>query len=607
MQKPIFLHFLNREAAEAIDWNPKHAGVVSILNVLLLTNCSRLTVNISQMLEFASDKPVLISKLAELFQNEILFTTSSSNNVAEFIESRKRLYNRTPKRYPMYFEHEDTAQRFSISQNNSFSMTDNLRRDLLNVSEGELALFARRARAEDIRIFLENLSAFQKIIYKEEHLPITKSTINAIANSGDLSSVALNSCGRIFSALYNEHYAARNNNATCSGVYGRGFEDDLTDFPHYDVPVLRSLISSLGWQEIKLPRAPKKIELYGSYGNFEHRVFVQHIHAFLHACAAQVSQNLGDVSEYRAIPSERQSIITLANNLLDHKRCHGTPENIINFYNVTCEWIQKAAVFACERYSAFDATWKAVMPPKVKLSFLLHTATPVEDMALQSALEQAGYSIETHRAINRGFVHRFTRGGTVDIFHVRSNAGSVGPNGSELSASDAIASVNPQFVISVGICFGLKSDEHRIGDVCVSDVVADYETVRLGEDEVRERGNRCPSGSTLVSAVNGLKVSYVGNDVPNIRNGLILSGQKLSDSKPFALSLKERFPDAIAGEMEAVGVMSSAQRNSIEWIVIKSICDWGYDKKKDDQELAAKNAAKFAVKVVDFILSAERG
>jgi nucleoside phosphorylase len=57
-------------------------------------------------------------------------------------------------------------------------------------------------------------------------------------------------------------------------------------------------------------------------------------------------------------------------------------------------------------------------------------------------------------------------------------------------------------------------------------------------------------------------------------------------------------PEAIAGEMEAAGIASAADREKIEFIVIKGICDWGENKDKKNQELAARNAFSFAMEVV---------
>ena len=51
--------------------------------------------------------------------------------------------------------------------------------------------------------------------------------------------------------------------------------------------------------------------------------------------------------------------------------------------------------------------------------------------------------------------------------------------------------------------------------------------------------------------------------------------------------------------MEGTGLYVSADNNRIDWIIIKSICDWGYDKRKDFQVLAANASAS----LVHFVLN----
>ncbi len=63
--------------------------------------------------------------------------------------------------------------------------------------------------------------------------------------------------------------------------------------------------------------------------------------------------------------------------------------------------------------------------------------------------------------------------------------------------------------------------------------------------------------------------------------------------------MKTRFPEAIGGEMEGTGLQSSCHRDKIEWILIKGICDWGYDKQSEDkqknQELAINNVCAYLI------------
>jgi hypothetical protein len=64
--------------------------------------------------------------------------------------------------------------------------------------------------------------------------------------------------------------------------------------------------------------------------------------------------------------------------------------------------------------------------------------------------------------------------------------------------------------------------------------------------------------------------------------------------------LFERYPQAVGGDMEGVGLAAAAVRNGVPWIVVKAICDWADGKKhKKHQPLAAAAA----VSLVNYVLS----
>ena len=50
---------------------------------------------------------------------------------------------------------------------------------------------------------------------------------------------------------------------------------------------------------------------------------------------------------------------------------------------------------------------------------------------------------------------------------------------------------------------------------------------------------------------------------------------------------------AIGGEMEGIGVYAAAAKERVDWIVVKSICDWGMGENDDWHAAASRNAAEF--------------
>jgi nucleoside phosphorylase len=89
-------------------------------------------------------------------------------------------------------------------------------------------------------------------------------------------------------------------------------------------------------------------------------------------------------------------------------------------------------------------------------------------------------------------------------------------------------------------------------------------------------------------------------------SGLLASGSKLSDRKKFVVGdLLSREPEIIGGEMEASGVASACERKKTPWIIVKAICDWGYDKqtpeKVENQKAASNNAMSLIIDVLQLI------
>ncbi|MDW3117828.1 MAG: hypothetical protein R8G60_08575 [Roseovarius pacificus] len=95
-----------------------------------------------------------------------------------------------------------------------------------------------------------------------------------------------------------------------------------------------------------------------------------------------------------------------------------------------------------------------------------------------------------------------------------------------------------------------------------------------------------------------------GNE--NVIPGELISGLKLLDSQPAVEDLRKRFPDAVGGEMEAAGLVAASLRHGVDWIVVKGICDWGMNKGKKEQRMAADNAAGFVLKVIEVVQGATR-
>ncbi len=192
------------------------------------------------------------------------------------------------------------------------------------------------------------------------------------------------------------------------------------------------------------------------------------------------------------------------------------------------------------------------------------------------------------------------------IFMVQSEMGSGGPSGATLTIEEGIRLLNPSAVIMVGIAFGISEGKQHIGDILVSKQLIPYDLQRVGinsnnEYEIFLRDDR-PSASHRMLQRFRAGANY-WRTPPTVEFGSLLSGAKLIDNQDFRDQLLRLAPEAIGGEMEGSGLYAAAHRKKVDWIVIKAICDWAdgnkYQDKKQRQQRAAENAARFTVSVLE--------
>lgn len=88
-----------------------------------------------------------------------------------------------------------------------------------------------------------------------------------------------------------------------------------------------------------------------------------------------------------------------------------------------------------------------------------------------------------------------------------------------------------------------------------------------------------------------------------MRIGDILSGEVLIDNEEYRNELLEKYPDAIGGEMEGVGVANAALTRAKEWIVIKGICDFADGDKGKNKTQSQQLAAGAAASLCEFIFN----
>lgn len=604
VERPVFISFLNREAVRASQAVRSEEEDICSLDALTICHCCGMTANLSQMFEYSHEKPRLRRVIEGLIKGGVLESTSHSTNLDEFISSRQAIYEKVRDSYPMYFEDNSELERFPIIKRNTFSMTKLLRRDIFDFDATKFPLLGKHVIEGDVRKFGEAIGEIRTVVYGNPEVAITKGNIEKLANSGNISKANLDATGRVFSARYFDHYKENNGAAIPTGVGMIGFLDDLSHFPTYDVPVLNKLLSALGWAFLNRTVTNLRDEVMLAYGNSYHQRFVQTVNSFVAICFKEVLRTSNvDPESHDSTSTLRRMTGQYVSSLIDRSMDHRAREHVslVNFYENSIATIQLAIRLEADSNPNFANHRDEHMGQTKMVKILFLTATDAEDDAVRVALEARGFKFVEHQSTGSGVASVYERGAERQAVHVRSSAGSTGSSGSELTAYDAFRATAPNYTIAVGICFGLKPDKpQKLGDILVSERVTDYEMTRVGQVEIRERGVRIDSGAMLLSASRSLRSQYSQGE-PNVYHGEILSGMKLVDSERFSSDLATRFRDAIGGEMEGMGIASSASRIGTNWIVVKAICDWAKGKTDSAHGLAAKNAAEYSVRLAEIV------
>lgn len=192
-------------------------------------------------------------------------------------------------------------------------------------------------------------------------------------------------------------------------------------------------------------------------------------------------------------------------------------------------------------------------------------------------------------------VYRLGVIGGADVVLAQVGPGLTSPVSAVYSVPELLGDWRPSYVIMLGICFGLREERQRLGDVIVAEQLQVI-SIRAGETEDRDRGDKVTAGHRLIERFK------VAVPPPGVRvwPGQMLSWDVLVDSAPLREALKARYLDAEGGEMEGAAVYASSVRDhgGVEWIVVKGICDWGRDKNSEAQELAATNAASLVLDLI---------
>ncbi|MFC7245227.1 hypothetical protein ACFQO7_22350 [Catellatospora aurea] len=236
---------------------------------------------------------------------------------------------------------------------------------------------------------------------------------------------------------------------------------------------------------------------------------------------------------------------------------------------------------------------------------LLLTVTPVERDAVLAAVK-ATNGFTPVRSFEGNYV--IYELGTVSDTRVAMvqvpRQGANGPGGATLAAAEAIRRWGPDFVIMVGICFGLGDKwEHRpqkLGDVLMASSVYDLDRKIVFDDREELQGDRAGASAVMVTRIEAASTDWPLKDEVTFSKGLMLASGVLVSSAEYSERLRRDHSRAIGGDMEGHALYAAAAEARVPWLLVKAISDWGRERETYyEPEKAAANSASLVVHALD--------
>lgn len=239
-------------------------------------------------------------------------------------------------------------------------------------------------------------------------------------------------------------------------------------------------------------------------------------------------------------------------------------------------------------------TWGA---SSVDTRILILTVTPAERDAVLAAVDRTPErSFAENLVIYEFGVLGQTLVGMVQC--PRQSAGGAG--GAQATAADAIRLWKPDVVLLVGTCCGLREDwtpPQKLADVVVASSVYDLDHRIEYDGRTELVGARVPTSSVLVARLQAASTDFRR---ATVSFGLVLSSRALLDSGEYRDKLKLEHSRALGYEMEAQGLHAACHDAGVRWIAVKAISDWGVERKKYYEPVAAaENAAAFVMHAIE--------
>ena len=163
---------------------------------------------------------------------------------------------------------------------------------------------------------------------------------------------------------------------------------------------------------------------------------------------------------------------------------------------------------------------------------------------------------------------------------------------------------NVRIIIGVGVAYGRSKDSTKLGDVLISEKIAELDTIKyekeglivsrgiIGEVKANLHTHFCKGSTRFIerfACTEGTPPRFAKTHV-----GCIISGSFWVDNKEIKSKLWDNAREAIGGEMEGHVLMDIIKQRDpcpFKAIIIKGVCDYGDGTKEKIWQLTAALAA----------------
>ncbi|MFM1533698.1 5'-methylthioadenosine/adenosylhomocysteine nucleosidase [Helcococcus ovis] len=154
-----------------------------------------------------------------------------------------------------------------------------------------------------------------------------------------------------------------------------------------------------------------------------------------------------------------------------------------------------------------------------------------------------------------------------DVILTKSGVGKVNAS---IITTLMIMTYHPDYIVNIGTAGGMLKEQNTL-DIVISENVIQHDFDTSYIDGKSGIGITTKSDELLK---NKVKESFLKNKVDsNIYFGDIISGDVFVGEEVKVLELKEKFPTAIACEMEAAAIGYTCDKFNIPFIIIRSLSD----------------------------------